>query len=402
MDSTNHQEKIQYHFPLQDYISNEKFEKIKSFSERKETPFLLIDLNIIKGKFLELQKRLPFSKIYYAIKANPLPEVLTLLKELGSNFDIASIQELDLVLGLGISPDRVTYGNTIKKSKHIKYAYDKGVRIFASDSEEDLINISENAPGSKVFFRILADNTSADWPLSKKFGAHLDLIFNLVVKCKEKGMEPYGLSFHVGSQQRDVGQWESALSKCSSLFNLLEEEKGIKLKMINLGGGLPSHYNYPIGSIEEYSKEIERYLHDYFGDELPEIFIEPGRSIVGDSGIIISEVVLVSSKTKMDKSRWVYLDIGKFGGLMETLDELIKYPIYTEKTGDAREVILAGPTCDSMDILYEKYKYLMPETLSVGDKVYFFTTGAYTQSYSSISFNGFPPLKAYILPEDIN
>ena len=402
MNGITPQEKVQYYFPLENYISKDKFERIKKFSEGKETPFLLIDLNVVKEKYLDLKKSLPFSKVYYAVKANPLPEVLSLLKELGSNFDVASIYELDLVLGLGVAPDRISYGNTIKKAQHIKYAYEKGVRVFASDSEEDLIKLSENAPGSKVFFRILTDNTNADWPLSKKFGAHLDLIFNLIVKCNGMGMKPYGVSFHVGSQQRDVGQWESALSKCSALFNLLEEEKGIKLKMINLGGGLPSHYNYPVNSTEEYSKEIERYLNDYFGDDLPEIFIEPGRSLVGDSGLIISEVVLISSKTKMDKSRGVYLDIGKFGGLIETLDEAIKYPIYSEKTGSAREVILAGPTCDSMDILYEKYKYLLPENLAVGDKIYIFTTGAYTQSYSSIGFNGFPPLKAYILPEEIN
>lgn len=385
-----------YEFPLADYISEEKFERIKKFSEGKETPFLIVDLDVVKEKYNDLRNNLPFAKIYYALKANPMKEVAALLRDLGSNFDMASIYELDELLSLGISSDRISYGSTLKKARHIKYAFDKGVRLFASDSESDLNNISVNAPGSKVFCRLLTDNTSADWPLSKKFGAHPDMVFYLLLKAKKLGLVPYGVSFHVGSQQRDIGQWDNAISKCKYLFDSLKEE-GIELKMINLGGGFPSRYIHPTELIEEYAKEIERFLREDFPNSFPEIIIEPGRSLVGDSGIIISEVVLASSKTKSKKVEWVYLDIGKFSGLIETLDESIKYPIYTEKKGTSQEVILAGPTCDSMDILYEKDKYSFPNTIHAGDRVYIFTTGAYTQSYSSICFNGFPPLKSYVL-----
>ncbi len=383
-------------FPLEDYISAEKFKKIKEFSKTHETPFLIIDLERINENYEELSTNLPFAKIYYAVKSNSSIEVLSLLRNLGSSFDVASIYELDLVLSLGVSPSKISYGNTIKKATHVKHAYEKGINLFATDSIEDLINISKNAPGAKVFFRILTDNSSADWPLSKKFGTHLDLAYDLAVKAKELGLIPYGMSFHVGSQQKDVGQWEDAIAKCSSIFKLLREN-GIELKMINLGGGFPSRYNYVINKSSEYCTEIAKYLHDYFGKDLPEVIIEPGRSMVGNSGVIVSEIVLISKKNKIDKLNWVYLDIGKFGGLIETLDESIKYPIFIEKKGTPREVILAGPTCDSMDILYENYKYKLPSTIKIKDKVYIFTTGAYTQSYSSICFNGFPPLKSYIL-----
>lgn len=386
-----------YEFDIERYMPREKFEEIKTFAADKETPCLIVDLDKIEEQFDSLQKGMPFAKIYYAVKANPLDDVVKLLVEKGSCFDIASVYELNQVLALGATPDRVSYGNTIKKAKDIAYAYEKGVRLFATDSENDLYKLAKNAPGSKVFFRILTDGSGADWPLSRKFGAHPDTIYKLIIMAKGLGLIPYGVSFHVGSQQRDLGQWDHAISTCKYLFDAVAE-KGIKLKMINLGGGFPSKYIYPTVGPDVYGTEITRYLKEDFGENLPEILLEPGRYMAGDAGVLVSEVVLVSRKSEYNQYRWVYLDVGKFGGLIETLDESIKYPIYVEKTGLIQEVILAGPTCDSMDILYEQEKYELPLTLEEGDRVYIFTAGAYTQSYSSIYFNGFPPLAAYILP----
>jgi ornithine decarboxylase len=147
-----------------------------------------------------------------------------------------------------------------------------------------------------------------------------------------------------------------------------------------------------------YTSEITRFLTEDFGDELPQIYVEPGRSLTADSGMIVSEVVLISKKSKNNLYRWVYLDVGMFGGMIETIGEAIKYPIYFDKQGSAEEIILAGPTCDSMDILYEDYRYKMPSSARAGDRIFILTTGAYTQSYSSVYFNGFPPLQSYALP----
>ncbi len=387
--------KEKYSFPLYRFISKEKFEKVKEFAQDKETPFLLVDLDIIKSDYDELKRCLPYSKIFYAVKSNPMDEVVSLLNTLGSNFDVATRYEFDQLLRLGVDPSKISYGNTIKKEADIKYFYEKGVRYFSTDCEQDLNKIARNAPGSNVFFRILTDGKGADWPLSKKFGAHPDIIYSLILKAPELGLIPYGLSFHVGSQQRDIGQYDEAISKCTYLFQAAAEE-GIYLKMINLGGGFPANYIQYNQSLEIYAKEITRFLEDDFGDNIPEIWIEPGRSMSGDSGIIVSEIIMISTKSKYSESPWVYIDIGKFGGMIETIDESIKYPIYCDKTGNSIEVILAGPTCDSMDILYENYKYKLPDSMKPGDKVFIFGTGAYTQSYSSIYFNGFPPLKAYI------
>ena len=167
--------------------------------------------------------------------------------------------------------------------------------------------------------------------------------------------------------------------------------------MINLGGGFPAKYQSPANELETYAHEILRFIQEDFGEEHPEIIIEPGRSLVADAGVIVTEIVMISKKAKLNQYKWVYLDIGKFGGLIETLDECIKYPIYSESKGYEEEAILAGPTCDSMDILYEHHKYFFPDALEEGEKLYIFTTGAYTQSYSSVAFNGFPPLKAYVI-----
>ena len=379
-----------------DFVPDEEWERFREISKDFPTPNIFVNLDVIEEEYKHLMKTFPYGNVYFAVKANPGIPVIRLLKELGSNFDIASRYELDDVLAQGISPDRISYGNTIKKADDVEYFYKKGVRMFVTDSKDDLKNIADRAPGSKVFVRILIENSStADWPLSRKFGCHPDMAYNLLVMAKERGLEPYGISFHVGSQQRDIGQWDDAISKTKYLFESLEEEEDIKLQMINMGGGFPARYIQPCNDLSDYASEITRYLHDDF-DEIPRIVFEPGRSLVGNAGILTSEVVLISRKNNTSLSRWVYLDCGLFNGLTETLGEAIKYPVLTDKDGGkCGEVILAGPTCDSADIMYENTKYKLPIDLKSGDKVYWLTTGAYTSTYASVKFNGFPPIKTY-------
>jgi ornithine decarboxylase len=388
--------KEEYEFPLEDYMSRDRFERIKKFAQDKETPCLILDLDVVRDKYEELRKNMPFAKVYYAVKANPADEVLSLLRDMGSCFDVATRYELDQLLRLGISPDRMSFGNTIKKEKDIAYFYDHGIRLFATDSFEDVDKLARAAPKSKVFFRILTEGLGADWPLSRKFGSHPEMTRNLMLHARDLGLEPYGISFHVGSQQRDIGQWSTVLGNVANIYAWAEDQ-GIKLSMINMGGGFPAMYTDPTNPIEHYAGDIKSYLVNNFGEDLPEIIIEPGRSMTGDCGVIVTEVVNIAKKSTHDLYHWVFLDIGKFGGLIETLDEAIKYPIYFEKEGPSLDIILAGPTCDSMDILYEKTPYEMPAGTKIGERAYILTTGAYTQSYSSIYFNGFPPLSCYVL-----
>jgi ornithine decarboxylase len=319
---------------VEDYFEKNTFDKMKAFADKQETPFVVIDTQMISQAYDDLRAGFEFAKVYYAVKANPAVEIIDLLNKKGSSFDIASIYELDKVLNQGVSADRISYGNTIKKSKDIRYFYDKGVRLYSTDSEADLRNIAKAAPGSKVYVRILTEgSTTADWPLSRKFGCQTDMAMDLLILARDLGLVPYGVSFHVGSQQRDISVWDAAIAKVKVIFERLKEEDGIELKLINMGGGFPANYITRTNSLETYAEE--------------------------------------------------------------TMDEAIKFPIWTEKKGEMEEVVIAGPTCDSADIMYENYKYGLPLNLAIGDRLYWLSTGAYTTSYSAVEFNGFPPLKSY-------
>jgi ornithine decarboxylase len=363
-----------------------------------ETPYLVINLNRVEEKFRLLTQALPTASIYYAVKANPEPEILKRLVSLGSSFDAASIFEIEQCLAAGASPDRISFGNTIKKNKDISHAYQLGIRLFSFDSVGELEKLAVHAPGSNVYCRLLIETKGALWPLARKFGCGSDMAFDLMMHSQQLGLKPYGLSFHVGSQQMDPTQWSKPIGLAKELFSRLAQS-GIQLKMLNLGGGFPAHYQSSILEERIYGAEIMAALHHHFGGQQPSLMMEPGRSLVADAGIIQAEVVLISTKSYPKNVRWVFLDIGRFNGLSETADEPIQYRILTPYDDNAptAPVILAGPTCDSADILYEKTKYQLPIDLKVGDRIEIHSTGAYTHSYSSICFNGFPPLSVYCI-----
>jgi ornithine decarboxylase len=371
--------------------------KIQRFIEerRPQTPFLVVDLEVIEQNYLEFRRTMPEAEVFYAIKANPAPEILDLLVELGSSFDCASLPEIDMALAAGAPPERISFGNTIKKAGDIAGAYARGVRLFAFDSDAELDKLAKHAPGSRVFCRILTSNEGAEWPLSRKFGCEKDMALELLTRAKSLGVTPWGVSFHVGSQQTDPTQWETALADAAWLFHELEK-RDIQLGLVNLGGGFPTFYRKKLMSTEQYGATIRRAVLTAFGNRLPQqIIIEPGRGLVGNAGQLTAEVVLVSKKSVNDNKRWVYLDIGRFGGLAEAMDDGIHYKITSERSGALEPVILAGPTCDSVDVMYEKADYTLPADLEAGDVVTIHATGAYTTTYSAVAFNGFAPLKAY-------
>jgi ornithine decarboxylase len=381
---------------------DKKFErnrKIERFlAERQlETPCLVVDLDVVAEAYHMLRTYLPIAKVFYAVKANPAGEIVDLLRGLGSSFDVASRGEVDLCLEGGVGADRISFGNTIKKERDVAYAFEKGIRLFAFDSGQELEKLARAAPGARVFCRILVESEGAEWPLSRKFGCAPEMAVELLRQAKAAGLDPYGVSFHVGSQQTDLGQWDSAVGRAASMFSLLAASD-INLRMVNIGGGFPAHYRGDVPGVERYCQAVMAAITRHFGNDLPEIIVEPGRSIVGDAGVIQSEVVLVAQKAFGDEKRWVYLDVGKFNGLAETMDESIKYRIRTPADGGpSGRAILAGPTCDSADILYEKTEYRLPMALKAGDKVQILSTGAYTSSYASVGFNGFSPLKTYCI-----
>jgi ornithine decarboxylase len=374
-------------------------DRIRDFlrTRREDGPCLVLDLDVVRDNYASFAKALPDTRVFYAVKANPAPEVLDLLARMGSCFDCASVVEIQQVLATGAGAERISFGNTIKKERDVARAYELGIRLFAVDCDAEVEKVARVAPGSKVFCRMLCDGAGAEWPLSRKFGCVPDMAVRVLEHAHRLGLVAYGVSFHVGSQQRNPQMWDGALAAASTVFRELGE-RGITLQMVNLGGGFPTKYLKDVPTVRRYGQAIFDSLRKHFGNRIPETIIEPGRGMVGNAGVIEAEVVLISKKSDADAVRWVYLDIGKFNGLAETMDEMIRYPIRTAFDDDAMEpCVLAGPTCDSVDVLYEKEPYLLPVSLEIGAKVLIEGTGAYTTTYSAVGFNGFPPLKSYVI-----
>jgi len=364
-----------------------------------QTPVLVLDLAVVAQRYREICDAMPFAVPYYAAKANPEPRIIRLLAELGASFDVASPAEIDLCLSQGATPESLSYGNTIKKGVDIAYAYDKGVRLFAFDNISELKKLAQEAPGARVLCRLLVNGTGAQWLPSHKFGCPPECAVDLLKHAATRGLNPHGLCFHVGSQQTDPSRWEAAIVSAAEIFAKLRMS-GIDLEMLNIGGGYPARYAENISPISHYGEVIGAALDRCFGmGTAPRIVSEPGRYLVADAGVLRTQVISV--RRPLDGGDcWVYLDVGKFSGLTETWGEAIRYRIATSHSGPTTPVVLAGPTCDSQDIIYQQTKYTLPLALDVGDTVDFLSAGAYTASYSSVGFNGFPPLPTYCIGEE--
>jgi ornithine decarboxylase len=361
-----------------------------------ETPCLVVDIAVASAQYRRIAAAFPAGHVYYAVKANPEPMLVRRLAEAGCRFDVASPSEIDLCLAAGADPANLSYGNTIKKAQDIAYAYRRGVRLFAFDCWAELDKLAIHAPDASVLCRVLASSRGARWPLSRKFGCAPEMAVDLLRRAARLGLDPAGLAFHVGSQQLTPARWEPSVAVAAGVFARLAAE-GIHLRILDAGGGFPVDYLARAAPIQDYAAAIDDAVGRHFGagPGRPEVMIEPGRYIAAPAGVLHTEVVLISRKSYGREPRWVYLDVGRFGGLAETEGEAIHYRLTTPHDGAGRTgpVILAGPTCDSVDILYERTRYELPHALQVGDVIRIEGTGAYTATYASVGFNGFPPLR---------
>jgi ornithine decarboxylase len=331
--------------------------------------------------------------LHFAVKANPAAAVLRVLARLGCRWDVASPGEIDAALAAGGDPAHLSYGNTIKKAADIAYAVTRGVRRFTVDSPGELTKILTLAPGAIVLVRLATSGAGAEWALGRKFGCSEVEAADLLAAAHGAG-HPVGISFHVGSQQHEPTAWDEPLAAAARLRAGLRR-RGAELSAINLGGGFPAALLGAVPPIADFGTAIEASIRRHLGTDIPELMAEPGRALVADAGALESEVVLVSTRAG---SRWVYLDVGLFSGMVEAYDESIKYRLEVLRDGGTLSgavgpAILAGPTCDSLDILYQRHRYQLPVDLRPGDRLRFLSAGAYTTSYSSVGFNGFAPLR---------
>src|SRR6202158_4287241 len=247
-------------------------------------PCLVVDLDVVRENYQNFARVLPDTRVFYAVKANPSPEILKLLAELGSSFDVASVSETQAVLAAGASPERISYGNTIKKESEIARAFALGVTLFAVDCEAEVEKVARAAPGARVICRIHCDGSGSEWPLSRKFGCESEYAPDILELAHRLGLVPHGISFHVGSQQHNVEAWDRALASTAAIFRTCGE-RGIPLAMVNLGGGFPAKYIRKTPKLESYGKAIFKSLRKHFGNNLPNTIVEPGRGLVGNAAI---------------------------------------------------------------------------------------------------------------------
>jgi ornithine decarboxylase len=360
------------------------------------TPVLLIDLQRVEDRYRELRAAFAEAEVLYAVKANPQPEILTRLAGLGCGFDIASPGELDLCQALGRPTALLSYGNPAKKEADIAAAHAAGVGLFAFDSQMELEKLARAAPGAATVCRLSVSGAGAQWPLTHKFGCTVDQAVALLVEAKHVGLKPAGIAFHVGSQQTQPEAWRHAIHRAGEVFRLAARA-GVSLEFLNLGGGLPAHYSTPLAPLATYVEVMRSAVAASFGASPPRLIIEPGRYMVGDAGALVTEVVLVADRPHERVRRWVYVDAGVFSGFDETMGERIRYRLcFDGAERPTGPVVVAGPTCDSADILYH-HGVEAPLDLAAGERVVFLSAGAYTTSCSSVGFNGFPPLTAQCL-----
>lgn len=369
-----------------DYIAATQFQR----------PTLVVDVEAVATQYHALTRGLGRAQIHYAVKANPDAAILRRLRSEGAHFDAASRAEIEMCLAAGARADQISFGNTIKRPSDIAFAHSVGITHFAADAKEELDKLAQHAPGAKICLRLIVESSAADWPLSRKFGSSPDKALTLMGYAKELGLQVLGLSFHVGSQTGAPWMWQETLDQVAMLWHRAEVA-GYGLTLLNIGGGFPASYGAAVLDTETYAAEVMAMVEARFA-HVPMIMAEPGRGMVAEAGAIAAEVLLVSKKHPNDLHRWVYLDIGKFSGLAETMDEAIRYPITTARDHEVMgSCVLAGPSCDSADVLYEKQPLQLPLGLRCGDRVVIHACGAYTSTYASVGFNGFAPLDVVVI-----
>jgi ornithine decarboxylase len=384
---------------------NPKITQFLKEHPRLETPFLVIDLDAVEDQYRRLMRALPFATCYYSVKSNSHPEIIRRMKSLGARYEAASIHEIEKCIRAGAPVGDIHFGNPIKKAQDISRAHHLGIHSYTFDSEMELNKLAELAPGAKVSCRLVTDGKGAVWGLCKKFGQPVEEVKRLLLKAEDLGLTPSGVAFHVGSQQHSPDAWCRALKETAEVFEFLEGHD-IQCEVINLGGGFPANgYNgagYKEGGfdIDEYGQTIGNAIEEYFGKSPDNyhVVIEPGRFMVAEAGVIKSQVVLACERHYEESTtNWVYLDVGKFSGMWEAGDLI--YPLRVEnKMGKNVPVIIAGPTCDSDDVLFHRDLGVeLPEDITSGDHLLFLNTGAYSNSYPTVAFNGFPPISEYYI-----
>ncbi|MBQ5625251.1 MAG: type III PLP-dependent enzyme [Phascolarctobacterium sp.] len=363
-----------------DKVFQLKQDAVEKLAENYGTPLLVLSMEQVKANYECLKTYMPRVRIYYAMKANPHPEILKAMMNLGSSFDVASAGEICTLNELGVSGERMIYANPVKLGAGFKACRDCGVTKMTFDSASEIDKMKKELPGATVLLRLRIDNSTALVDLNKKFGAGRERAIELMLKAKEAGLDMAGIAFHVGSQVTNSDPYLNALDIAREVFEEAKEV-GLDLRILDIGGGFP----IPTPSVKFNLPEMLKQISARLDEDFPgiEIWAEPGRYICGTVANLITSVIGV---TERGGQPWYFLDDGLYGTFSGVIFDQWDFKLVSFKEGDERvAATFAGPSCDSLDIMF---RGRMTVPLEVGDLLLVPSCGAYT-SASATTFNGF-------------
>lgn len=364
-----------------------EFSAIEQLVLKHQTPVLFLSLNRIRETYRELTSALPGVTMYYAVKSNSNPEIINVLNNEDSCFDVCSNGEIDILKKCGITADRCIHTHPIKRDSDIRYALDYGISIFVVDNEDELLKLLPYKDKLRVLIRMSIQNPGCLVNLSHKFGVAPELTWDLIQKANSMGLSIAGVSFHAGSQNENSLKYIEALEYCRDIFKRAALS-GINMEIVDIGGGFPIRYLTPVLPLAQFCRQINEYLERYFSSY--KIIAEPGRVLCGPSMMLASKVIGRSLRKGV---WWYYLDEGVYGSFSGKMYDHADYPMYVNKSGERYTSVLAGPTCDSIDVLYENISLPL---LDIGDLIIFESMGSYTTASAS-EFNGFPKAKIVVV-----
>jgi len=359
-------------------------------AKKHRTPLFVISRTLLLEQVARFRRLLPRVEPYYAVKANSDPAVIKVLIAAGLGFDVASVAEIETVLGLGANPDRLIYANTMKRSEAIEFACRHKVDLMTFDSEYELVKVARHAPGARVLVRIKVPNVGSIVELSLKFGADPSDAVPLLLKAQRLGLRPAGICFHVGSQCTHGSNYLEAF-ELTKIIVSDARLKNLPIEIVDIGGGFPiQHFDSDEDWFASMAPAMNLELDRLFDTDL-RIIAEPGRALVGPACMLLMNVI---GKSIRNNKHWYFLDDGVYGALSGLVFDHCKYQFGALKRGPTQLTTLAGPTCDSLDIISTAEE--LPE-LETGDLVYVQNIGAYSLA-SATTFNGIPPAKAIMVP----
>ena len=352
---------------------------VEKLAQEYGTPLLVVSTEQVERNYAFMTENLPGVKLYYAVKANPNEGIIRKLAELGSYFDVASDGEMQFLTEVGIAPERMVYANPVKTPNGLKVAKETGIYKFTFDSESEISKMAKAIPGGSVLLRVRVDNPRALVDLNKKFGAHPDDALHLLKLAREQGLDVAGLCFHVGSQSSSADAYITALKICRRLFDEAINE-GFQMRILDIGGGFPIPSITESIDIESMIKIIRETVNKYFPDT--EIWAEPGRFMCGTVSNLITSVI---GTQRRDGNQWYFLDDGLYGTFSGVIFDHWDFELETFKSGEKIPATFAGPSCDSLDIMFFDK---MTTPLEIGDLILVPNCGAYTSASATV-FNGF-------------